>query len=251
MTTLFDITLWLAAECGDCQIGAATSGSATALVDTLADDWPDDHFNRGTLFFRSGANAGKTAIITDWAVSTHQFSFAAQTSAVAAADLYTACSASYNRQMLRNGVNQALKDMGRVMKIDKTLPIVSGQTSYTLPAGVSDVRRVSANDSGLEIVSHFWREVDGTLYFDKEPTGDTLWIYYPGWPDDLDADSDTIPTGVPLDYLRWSAAEAVYRARLVMDSSVKDRLAMARENKLRCSLRGARLMAYDVKVNAW
>ena len=63
MTTLADATLAVARLCSEVVDGVATGGSATTLIDTLVTH-PNDFWNQGTIWLRSGNNIGKSAVIT-------------------------------------------------------------------------------------------------------------------------------------------------------------------------------------------
>ena len=113
-TTLADMTRYVAEAIPDAVLysGTATSGSATTLVDT-ANSEPDDFYDNGTLWVLSGNNEGKYALITDWDLATHTFTFATMTLVCAAGDQYLACNQGYNRDLLKRSVNQALQDIGK------------------------------------------------------------------------------------------------------------------------------------------
>ena len=95
------------------------------------------------------------------------------------------------------GINQALRAQ-KMMLEDESLSIVDDQVAYTLPSGVSDVRRVEIVDSDGELncVHEQWKEYDGTLRFDANipDTGDgaTLRLRYAGYHAVVDEVDDEI-----------------------------------------------------------
>jgi hypothetical protein len=238
MTTLFDATLALAQVVGEVSTGVATGGSTTTLVDTTRTDTVD-YWNDGTIFFRGGNNASKSAVITDWALTGTTFTFATQTGACAATNLYTVCLASFTREDLRQAINLALADMGRVLKIDSSLVGVASQLAYDLPAGVTDPIRVMVDD----VPNYHWNTAwgDGHLVFDsgKEPVaGGMISIWYMADHTVLTADADVI-TGIPLERLKAEAAVIAYNAYLERLGSANNAQAL-RQKDFEAKLQQAR-----------
>jgi len=83
MTTLASATLELARLVTDVITGVATGGSGTTLLDTARTE-VDDYLTNGTIWFLSGNNAGKSALISDWDLATKTFTFVTPGAACAA-----------------------------------------------------------------------------------------------------------------------------------------------------------------------
>lgn len=215
MTTLFDLTLDLADITGEVHHGVATGGSTTTLVDSTLDD-PDDYYNGGTIWFRSGNNISKTAIVTDFTNATGTITFATQTGACAAADIYAVTPKEFNRTMLRRAVNIALQDKElHYLKKDITLTGVADQLSYTMPSGVSDIRRIEVED----LINYFWKEANGYIVFDKdqEPeASDDIVVYYMGGHAEMTADSSALSVHVPPELVKWKAVIYILRQRYMV-----------------------------------
>lgn len=223
MTTLAEATLDLARVIYAVLESTATGGSTTTLVDSsLAAVYSDDHWNQGTIWFLSGALAGKTAVITDYTGSTGTFTFATQTSAVANGISYAVISKFYPRYVLRQAINRVIQSVGMLPATDETLVSVADQEVYTLPAGVSNVKRVYVSYETEEpynwLRSLHWEEINGELIFDTyaQPNEDDLPIklVYMVQQDTLDADTDTIDDQIHIDRLTWAAAVHALRWKL-------------------------------------
>lgn len=251
--TLFDVTLTLADLVTEIFAGAATGGSNTTLIDSACPD-PNDYYNAGCIWFRSGNNIGKTAIVSDYASASFTFTFATQTAACAAADIYSVTPAPYNRQLLRDAVNQALQDIGAVLKTDATLVGLANTTSYTLPAGVKNVKRVKIGT----LINYNWLDVNGSLFFDaNEPAAnDVITLYYQGQHAVLSADANVVSAGVPLERLKWQAAVYALQMRYgivgVRDPVIMERLKFAEQKAQEMRvLYGIKAMPRDPKHASW
>lgn len=170
MTTTAELLLKTAELLKGVRYGVSTAtGSATTLVDTAMDE-PDDWFNGGTIWFLSGALIGKSAVISDYAISSHTFTFPTQSGASGSATRYAAADANYTREALIAAINTALVALGPFDTIDDTLDVVTDQEEYTLPTGMSNVKRiqVSGSDSapyqwGAPL--RHWKEIGGKIEF--------------------------------------------------------------------------------------
>lgn len=210
--------------------GAATGGSTTTLVDT-AFPWlidgtnppQNDYFNGGTLWFIDGANAGLTAVVSDWDRATKTATFPAM-AAVAAGNLYAIAPKDWPRFALRQAVNQALDEIGNVDRqySDAAFVTVANQMDYTLPAGISDVRRVEVAQSTTApyeymIHSHY-REIGGAIQFVKgfEPgsSGHRIRLTYNTPVAHLTTDTGTIPDLINRNWLTWESVVQALRWRV-------------------------------------
>lgn len=219
--TVFTAALELSKLLNDTQEGTATGGSTTTLLDTSRTE-PDDHFNGGTIWFISGNNANKSAVITDWAIGTGTFTFATQTGACAASNLYACASKDYPRWLLYQSINKALQSIGDILDRDTSLVTVEDQSDYTLPSGVYNVKRVEiALDSDAPYrwqIQRNWREIEGKIVFDPghEPLADdyTIRLTYMAPHSAIDDDTDTISDYIHKELLVWAAALHAYEWRM-------------------------------------
>jgi hypothetical protein len=222
-TTLFDLTLRVSRLINRHASGAATAlGTSTTLIDTTGlAGYPDDQFNGGTVWFTSGAQAGKTRAITDFADSSDTLTFAAVPAAIASAVTYECCDSNYvTYQDLRQAINLAIQETGKVLDDpDETLTTVDEQWIYDLPAGGYDVERVEiVTDIGLDTeevhISNHWEERQGQLLFDqgKQPDGDlTLRLYYRIFPSSLVLDADELNEQIDSEAIVYMAARHAMR----------------------------------------
>lgn len=222
MTNTFeDAVLATARRLTDVIESAATSGSATTLIDS---NFPgrsnvvneDDYYNGGTIHFQSGNRQHYTAIITDWVKSTKTFTFATGT-AVVANDRYAAYNADFPRDVLRSAVNRALENMPTVPQVNTSLTTVADQESYTLPSGVYDVREISVENDGSGLIYYIdnkhWQERGGKIYFDNGHFPDSRWgagqiirLWYYAPPSELTSDNSNISDYIAIEWLSLEAA---------------------------------------------
>jgi len=213
MTTLYDATLELAKIITDVIEGTATGGSGTTLVDTGRLE-PDEHFNSGVIWFRSGNNEDKSAKISDYDLTTHTFTFVTPGAACAADDLYSVATADYPRYVLMQMINTALADLGDLEAYDVSLVTVSGQESYDLPSGVRNILGVevaTSTTTPYNYKPHFnWREIDGDLFLDDGQEFYTddyiIRLRYTAAHAALTTDAGEINAAVPIGLLKWAAA---------------------------------------------
>lgn len=208
-------TLKLAEVLKGLRYGVTTeAGSITTLVDSNMNE-PDNFFNNGTIFFTSGALAGKTAVITDYDETTFTFTFATQTVAPGLGSRYAVLQAVYTREALVAGINQAITTINPLPKItdDATFITVANQEEYTLPSGVSNIKKVEIATSLTSPYSFSensgWFEVNGTLYFDMEipaTSGYQIRLYHETDHASVNADADEISEVIHPDLLTWTAA---------------------------------------------
>ena len=171
MATTASILLKIAEFLRDLRYGTATGGNATTLVDTNLDEPTNDYFNNGTIWFLSGNNIGKSAVITDYNSTTHTFTFVTPGAACAAADRYAILSPDYRREALVSALNTALAMLGPFDGVDETLDAAADTESYAIPSGIVNIKRMeyataSTSPYGWKIDFH-WRELGGRVYVDK------------------------------------------------------------------------------------
>jgi len=257
-------TLKLARLLPNCEVieGTATGGSTTTLVDTditVSRALPDDWFNGGPIWFRSGNNDGKTATITDWANSTGTFTFATQSGACAASDLYAATNNDYPYYVLAMAINDALVD--RIPNVpaeysDATFITVSDQMDYNLPAGVYNVHKVEVATSTSTpynyIPTYRWREIGGQISFDEgaqySAAGYRIRLTYVVPPSETTADTDTINDLIHPDWLAWEAAVFCLRWKLGLKGSNDKFLATLLADAMANAERARRLHIHRIPI---
>lgn len=220
--TLADLMLKTAENLKGLRYSSATCGNATTLTDTSMNE-PDDYFNGGTIFFLSGALIGKTAVITDWDLTSHIFTFATQSDAVVSGISYAVFDANYSRETLIKVINQALTTHGPYPKIttDVTFVTVADQEYYTLPTGVNNVKKVFIAKN-LTAPYEFqentgWFEENGNLWFDMDTpseSGYVIRLFHEAPHATVDGDADAISDAIHPDLLSWSATTKALISRM-------------------------------------
>ena len=143
MTTLFNATLQLAQKLGVVRISTASSdgGDATTCKDSKRTE-KDDTFKGGTLWVitdavgASAAPEGEWARVEDFVKTNGIITISEVTSDIEENDTYGICSARYPLDVLISAINNEIIKY-EIPRYDRTsLDIVSGQSEYTLPAGI-------------------------------------------------------------------------------------------------------------------
>lgn len=228
MTTLFDATLALAKVLGNVRSSTTTAaGSATTIIDSTRTE-PADYWDGGTLWITSGAKASTSRKITDWVLTTTTFTIPTTTTAAGSGAAYSVLDAAWPQDKLIEFINMALQEHCKVLASNATLPTVAYQESYTLPAGVANVKRVEIainSASPYQYAPHYgWREVgDGTIKFDTgtEPadSGYILRLWYESPHAVLSADADVVSAYINADRLTWEAAVYAWQWRIGMSGT--------------------------------
>jgi hypothetical protein len=213
VTTLAEITLQVAKQIAEVTEGAATAGSATTLTDTFMLTQPNGYFDRGTVWIRSGAHAGKVAEVTGF--TTNKLTFATLGSTLAANDRYAVARAQFPYKIIRQCINQALEET-HVTGDDNTLVGDGVSLEYTLPVGVQDVVRVEYENptSGYRTLSNHWQERGDALLFDygyPPYEGDVIHVIYKKLHDELVDYDDEISPEINTHWLKWKASENALR----------------------------------------
>ncbi len=224
MTTLFDATLALSDLISPTLRSVATGGTQTTLVDTARSE-PATYWIGGTIWLLGGAGlTGTSYRITGFDPATHTFTFDHATNwmgGVVAGVPYAAAPVDYSQWSLIAAVNYALASIGGPLISNETLTTVAEQREYSLPTGVSGVKRVSfidPNDLSYNVQpSSHWVEQAGKLIFDDgfQPFVDSLKIHldYQQAVTNLAADTDVLPN-VHIDLVAWTAAIKLLRDRM-------------------------------------
>lgn len=149
MTTLFDLSFELIRLLGQVTEGTATGGSTTTIADSVERTEASDFWNLGSawiLYDAGGAGAapqGERSVITDFAQTGGVITLRSTlTQAVAAGDKYAIAATKYPLQLLDSKINEVLQTIP-IQKDDiTTVTIAAGQTEYSLPADVWDLKEV-------------------------------------------------------------------------------------------------------------
>ncbi len=221
MTTLFKAALELAKVLGYLRSSTTTAaGTTTTLVDSARTE-PDDFWNDGTLFITGGTYANNSRKITDFVNTTGTFTFSpALAGAPGSSISYSVINGDWPREMLFQFINQALQDIGSTPAVDTSLTTAKNTSSYSLPAGVYNIKRVEiaedTADANPYIPWLLWREFDGKLEFDGgiPDEGKTIRLWYEKPHAEVTSDSSVISDYVDLPLLVWSAAVHAWRWRL-------------------------------------
>ena len=226
MTTLADLTRQTARLITRMVIGTTTSApsNATDIIDTVnLAGYPDSQFVGGTAWITSGLNAGRSRAITAFANATDKITCAAFPSNIASGVTFEAAPADMvTYQDLRQAVNLALREIGKIRSKDETLTVVQDQLIYTLPSGVYNVRAVEVVenvgdvDEEEKVINNHWDELDGKLVFEqyREPQLDTdtiIRVWYEKFHTELTADTDTLSEQVDEMYLVYLSARQAMR----------------------------------------
>lgn len=208
MTTAADIALKVAREVTDVMDGAATAGATTSITDTNTLRQPNQYWDVGTVWIRSGTHAGKALPILGYSGS--KISFASLGAvAVAAGDRYSVIRGAYPFGQIMTAIQQAL-DETHVTGVDHSLTGDGTTLDFTLPTGVYDLKRVQFKRDDVWLLSTHWHEMSGVMRFDYgyAPTDeDEIYIYYRDQHPDLTAYSTTISDEISVEWLKYKAAE--------------------------------------------
>jgi hypothetical protein len=201
---LYNATLRLARMLMPVRGGTVTAASSTTTLVDAGRDEADDYWNGGSLFLPS-----VVSIISDWALSTHTFTFAARAAAPETNSAYQAAPSIFPIDVLRDAVNQAYMATPWV-RVDDTQETTANMEELTLPAGVVDVRQVyvaAATSAPYGFAPHYyWTTRDGKLYFaaGKGPAaaGYKIRLVHLGYPTaELSGDSSALEDDVPLELI--------------------------------------------------
>lgn len=242
MTTLLDISLKVIKEVTDVIEGTATSGSVTTLADTaLLALFPDDHFNKGMLYIKSGTHADKILTITDFATTTGVVTFATLTGAIAAGVRYAITTNKFPWDQVVSAIQRAL-DQTWVTDLDSTLVGDGSTLEFTLPTGVSNISRVELYDGTSKMVSSHCKEThDGKLRFDygyAPRDGYFIYIYFRTKHAELTDYTVAINNEIDVDWLKWAAAQELLWWGISMYGSQIEYRIEERMNKVISMLKG-------------
>lgn len=218
MATLIEMMLEAARYMGVVREGTATGGSTTTLIDTALDE-PASYFTKGTLWVLSGTNSGLCQVIKSFNESTLTLP-ATLTAAIAAGNTYAIATSEYPKHKLKQAVLTILR-YAPILKTDDSLDVLANTEEYSLPSGVSNIKRVEVAGSTSSpyqfTPNHFWKEWNGKVVFEsgKEPseTGYPIRLWYEGEHGEI-AESGSILTSVDKEWLIWSVVAFLYRDQI-------------------------------------
>lgn len=213
MTAAAVIGLRAARLVTDVMDGTATAGSGATLTDSANLIQPNAHWDRGTVFFLSGAGAGKAAVITGYAGNRLTFA-SLGANPIAAGDRYAVMRGAYPLAQILSAMTQAL-DVTHVTGVASALRGDGETLEFTLPAEVRDVKGVEFEDiaaanSGRKISSHWQETSAGKLRFDygyAPEDGYAIHVYYRKPHDEISAYSTEINAEIDTNWLTHKTAE--------------------------------------------
>lgn len=209
MATLIEAALRVTQKLHDVRFGTATGGSVSTLVDSLCTE-QQGFYNNGLMWLITGSNPGEWVEILSYGSGTFTFK-SAVTPTIAAGDKYAVIPDDLSRSQLRNAINEACKSVCKIYKSDATLVVVDNQEEYTLPSGVSDVRRIEIAENATSPYSYavnaYWKEAGGVIYFHPDhipdaAAGNKIRVWYATVHPDLD---DTTSLYWQVDDILWLA----------------------------------------------
>jgi hypothetical protein len=217
-TTLANMTLILAETIAKVIHGSATAvGTTTTLKDTANLTQPNSMFDKGSLWLLSGTYIGTTRQIS--AFSENQLTWTtAYGGNIASGTLFAVVDPDFPYVEFVKAINNALEEIGPVLATDITTAVDATKCIYTLPTGVSLVKRVRVFDTTDDTTgydSNHWSEEAGKLVFDPgwQPTttGWYLKLYYATPHPYIAADADVVNWGVDIERLKWVSAVHLLR----------------------------------------
>jgi hypothetical protein len=262
-TTLVLAMLETARHIGAAREGTATGGSTTTLVDTSLDE-AAELYKGGTLWMLSGNNEGLCDVISAFSENTVTITDTL-TNAILDGDAYAVSSKEYPKHKLKQAVLSCLR-FHPVLKTDDSLTVTADTEEYSLPSGVSNIKRVEiAAEAGTPYsfaANLFWKEWNGKLVFQpgKEPgeAGRSMRLWYMGEHGEIE-ESGTILSSVDMNWLKWAAAAFLYRdqvKRIQKDNPTNLELmneAKTQEARARLMAKRSKLsnMPSDPKLSGW
>jgi hypothetical protein len=269
MSTLTELMLDVARLMGTVREGTATDGSETTLIDTLLDE-PADYFTKGTLWILTGDNEGLCTIVKTFAENTITIDSGLVAVddldveiPIAAGDEYAVATPEFPKHKLKQAALSALKH-NPILLTDDNLVVTANTKEYTLPDGVSNIRRVEVATEASAPYSFTpnmsWREWNGKLIFDNEPTdtGKIIRLWYEGFHGVIDEDEEIL-SSADVEWVKWSSVAFLYRdliTRINKDNPTDlDLLNEAKiqeaEAKRNANKHALRSMPRDPKVTVW
>lgn len=221
MATLFDVTLDLARHARGVKrykVSQIADSGLTMMSPTMHNI--SGEYVNGTLWVMTGTGKGKFARITRAANQRLTIEDAGITLAVN--DTVMICPwIDFDLDNLIEAINSVLYKYP-ILAVNDTLDWDSNQLVYTLPDGVSDVRKVEVENTlgnGTYTTSHCWIEKNGELHFHTAQglyaEGGEMKIYYRKMHGEVYEATDEIDPTVDLTYLRNLAFLYLWRSVII------------------------------------
>jgi len=224
MTTMFDAVLRLTNLLGVLRVSTATGGTTSTLLDTKRTE-KDDTYNGGTCLLitdaggESAAPEGEWPAVTDFA-NTGGVITATFTVAPASGDTYGIAAGRYPLDVLKSAINNEIIKYQQPRYDRTSLDIVSEQSEYTLPTGITGDNLVNVYEEtsttttdSKPIKLNFWVQeaatgTQHTVVIDtgKTTAGNNITLEYMAQLSPLYLASDTIDPIVPIERILPSAA---------------------------------------------
>ncbi len=228
--TLFDLLVDVYDELGKLNVGQATGGSVTTIVDTaLSKDVENNAWQNGAYFIISTTDGltpqALMGLITASGASAQSFTFATIATAPAAGDRYGYTSPEYPLYQVIQACNRGLKSLGPTTDIDESLTVVADQTEYALPVALkrNRLRQVwlatdtDSDDQKWQEIRDWRVEPDGPnstglliLPNDDYPTY-TLKIIYDVAHADLRDSTDVVSEYLDPELAKWACVHAALK----------------------------------------
>lgn len=220
--------LELAQLVGHTRTSTTTSaGGSTKAVDSNRTELKD-YWAGGTIIFNASPSttpyAGLSRPIISSSGTSGDIAWTDTIGYTAASGVsYSVIEPDWPRDKLYDFINMGLRDMGTVPQYNSTMSTVANQEEYTLPTGVSNVKRVeiaTSSTTAFYYTPNFsWIETtEGKLRFltgcEPAESDYKIRVTYVAPHVKITTDSNTISDYVPIDRLVWEAAVHAWRWKL-------------------------------------
>ena len=228
--TLFDLLVDVYDELGKLNVGQATGGSVTTIVDTaLSKDVENNAWQNGAYFIISTTDGltpqSLMGLITASGASAQSFTFATIATAVASGDRYGYTSPEYPLYQVIQACNRGLRSLGTTTDVDISLTVASQQTEYALPVALKRNRlRQVWVATNTDSNHQEWHEIRG---YRVEPDGPgstgllilpnydyptyTLKLIYDVAHDNLRDSTDIVSEYVDPELAKWACVHAALK----------------------------------------
>jgi hypothetical protein len=180
--------------------GVATGGSTSTLEDTALTD-PAGTYTGGTLWMKTGDNAGLCLPIETQGNGV--LTFATQLVTIAAGDEYEVAGPQFPTWLLQQAIRHVL--LNTLVPYTYTATIVNGV--ITLPANVSNVKQIYiANTENFH-----WDEYETTVVFDNQGLNTTAVLHYMTPASKIVGLAGETSTALDPLYVAWSAVVFLWR----------------------------------------
>ena len=209
---LADLTLDLADFSIGIQEHVATNyADATGAITAAGLEGQTGTFGGGTLWYYD--DDGKCHM-TGIERQSGNVIFPADKPDEAPVQVFIAPAKPFRIHQLRSAVNQVLA-IYPVMDINTDLDIINAQRAYTLPTGVSDIRRVEYPSGSDYEISHYWRVIGRELeFYNTAPTTNDNPLRIHHVINHGRVSGEDVSNDLNLEYIRYIAYLNLYRQQL-------------------------------------